>query len=278
MFLLGKKMEKNKQLKFLLIGDGFIAPRHKEAISEIGGELVGVIDKDKGENAWKSAILEKEAQYVVILTPNDLHFEISKFAAENGKIVLCEKPLAIKTSDVIELDKFPNIFSVLQLRYHPDIEKIKAEIKKDFKNDIEMNISVYRDENYYNGWKGKIEKSGGPLFNLGVHYFDLLLYIFGDEKIISLDYLSDKTGKGKIEGDNYICNFTISTDAERKNQKRVFRINDKQYNFSSQDNLSYENLHRFVYEDLINGMGVRPKEALKAINLIENLYKNYNEK
>jgi predicted dehydrogenase len=68
----------------------------------------------------------------------------------------------------------------------------------DFKNEVEMDISVYRDDKYYSGWKGKRERSGGPLFNLGVHYFDLLLYIFGDAKNVSVSYLDEKTGKGNI--------------------------------------------------------------------------------
>lgn len=275
-FLLGK-MEKEKNLKFLLIGNGFIAPRHKEAILEIGGKIVGVIDKDQGEDAWKSAITGTEADYVVVLTPNDLHFSVTKFAAENNKIVLCEKPLTISSREARELDKFSNVFSVLQLRFHSDVDKIKSEVKTDSKNEVEMDISVYRDDDYYAGWKGRRERSGGPLFNLGVHYFDLLLYIFGEAKNVSLNYLDEKTGKGKIEGENYICNFIVSTGAERDNQRRVFKINGKQYNFSSKDNLSYENLHRFVYDDLIKGKGVTPLESLKAIELIENLYNSYGK-
>jgi UDP-N-acetyl-2-amino-2-deoxyglucuronate dehydrogenase len=256
-------------MKFLLIGNEFIAPRHKEAIKNINGEIVDIIDI---EDDWKKAVENTNADCVVILTPNDLHFEMAKLSAECRKTVLCEKPLAIKSKQAEILSKYPNIFTVLQLRYHPDVERIRSDIKERGKNEIEMDISVYREDDYYQCWKGQKERSGGVLFNLGIHYFDLLLYIFGDSKKVMLETLDDKTGTGTIEGDNYTCKFKISTDGERNNQRRIFNVNGNFYNFSSRDNLSYENLHRFVYSDLLNKKGVLPKEALKSIKLIEELY------
>lgn len=256
-------------MKFLLIGNGFIAPRHKEAIKEIGGEIIGIVEE---KDDWRKEIKKTDADCVAVLTPNDLHYQMAKFAAENGKIVLCEKPLAIKSEDAEGLAKYENIFTVLQLRYHPDIEKIKSYIKNKKKNKIEMGISVFRDENYYKSWKGQKERSGGVLLNLGVHYFDLLIYLFGEPKTAVLKTLDEKTGTGIIEGENYICNFRISTAEEKGKQKRVFKINDRQYNFSSKENLSYENLYGFLYKDLLKKRGVCPKEALKSIRLIEKLY------
>lgn len=269
MFLDGKDM------KFLFIGNGFISPKHKEAVEAIDGEIVSIVDLSQGENKWQEAIKESDADCVVVLTPNDLHYKITELALECGKKVICEKPLAINSKDAEALIGEPNVFPILQLRYHPDILKIKNEIKD--KNIIEMDISVYRDENYYKGWKGQKERSGGVLFNLGVHYFDLLIHLFVEPKKVKLLTLDDKTGTGIIEGDNYVCNFKVSTGEKRENQRRIFKINGKQYNFSSQDNLSYENLHKFVYEDMINGKRVAPSEALKSIKLIENLYKSYEK-
>lgn len=259
-------------MKFLLIGNGFIAPRHKESIEFIKGEIVDIIDLSRGENAWQETIKNTEADCVVILTPNDLHFEMAKLAAEQGKIVLCEKPLAIKSEHLEILSTFPNVFTVLQLRFHPDIEKIRAEqlaIQK--KHEIEMDISVYRDEAYYAGWKGQTARSGGVLFNLGIHYFDLLLYLFGPATEIITTSLDEKTGTGIISGENYRCTFKVSTAAKQTEQKRVFKINGTAYNFSSQDNLSFEGLHHFVYQDLLKNQGITPKEALKATLVIEKL-------
>ena len=263
-------------MKFLLIGDGFIAPRHKDAIKEIGGEIAGIIDESRGENKWREEIQKTDAEYAVVLTPNDLHYQMAKFAAENGKIVLCEKPLAIKSSDAGILAKYKNVFTVLQLRYHPDILKIRAEAIKSDKNEVEMDISVFRDENYYKCWKGQKERSGGVLFNLGVHYFDLLIYLFGEPIKAKVESLDEKTGTGTIEGENYMCKFRISTGEEKGKQKRIFKINGRQFNFSSKENLSYENLYGFLYRDLIDGKGISVKEAQKSISLIEKLYGTQN--
>jgi hypothetical protein len=84
--------------------------------------------------------------------------------------------------------------------------------------------------------------------------------------------LDDKTGEGIIKGDNYICRWRVSTDEARDKQRRVFKINGQDYNFSSQDNLSFEDLHRFVYQDLVKGKGQGPEDSLKSIKLIEKLY------
>ncbi|MCX6779486.1 MAG: Gfo/Idh/MocA family oxidoreductase [Candidatus Magasanikbacteria bacterium] len=138
-----------------------------------------------------------------------------------------------------------------------------------------MDISVYRDEKYYQSWKGQKERSGGVLFNLGIHYFDLLLYLFGQPRKIQTDFLDDQTGTGVIEGDNFICRWKVSTGERRDNQKRLFKINGVDYNFSSQDNLSYENLHRNVYQDLVKNVGITPKEASVSIKLVEDLYSSY---
>ena len=260
-------------MKFSLIGTGFIMPRHAQAIIEMGGEICDMVNDSQSETAWKKMIETTNADCIVILTPNDLHFEMAMKAIECGKIVLCEKPLTINLKEAKTLEQKPNVFSVLQLRHHPLVKKLKSEINKNNKYNIEMDISVYRDENYYKGWKGKEERSGGVLFNLGSHYFDLLLYLFGEAKSIRTNFINNKTGQGVIEGENYICNWKVSTDEKRDNQRRVFKINGVDYNFSSQDNLSYENLHRFVYEDLLEKKGITPSDAIPSIELIEKIYK-----
>jgi UDP-N-acetyl-2-amino-2-deoxyglucuronate dehydrogenase len=261
-------------MKFSLIGTGFIMPRHVEAINNINGEIVDIINDFRGEDDWKRIIKKPEADCIVVLTPNDLHYEMVKMAAEEGKKVLCEKPLAIKSQDVKELTQYSDIYNVLQLRYHPKVKKLKEEIDKDNNYEIEMDISVHRDPKYYSSWKGQKGRSGGVLFNLGVHYFDLLQYLFGMPEKVKTTSLDDKTGEGIITGRNYTCKWRVSTDEPRETQRRVFKINGVNHNFSSKDNLSYENLHRFVYRDLLEDKGVTPEEALKSTKLIESLYEN----
>ncbi|MBP6891243.1 Gfo/Idh/MocA family oxidoreductase [Candidatus Parcubacteria bacterium] len=263
-------------MKFAIIGKGFIYPRHIQAIKHIGGEIVDQISLKDGENAWKDMIKKTEADCVVVLTPNDLHYPMCKLALDSGKIVLCEKPITINAKDCIDLQDYKNIFVVLQLRHHPLAKELKEKIKPNQKYEIEMDISVYRDQVYYDSWKGQTERSGGVLFNLGSHYFDMLLYLFGDVKKIHSVKTNDKTGLGVLEGENYVCRFKVSTDEPQTSQRRVFKINGVDYNFSSQDNLSYEDLHKFVYKDLLEGKGVSPLEALNSIELIENIYKSSN--
>ncbi len=263
-------------MKFSIIGTGFILPSHIEAIRDIKGKIIDVVNTSKDLNSWKKMIRETDANCIVILAPNYLHNEMIQESLKNNKVVLCEKPLVIKEEDGELLQSEENLFTVLQLRHHPLINDIKRNIRE--KNEIEMDISVYRDEDYYNSWKGQKEKSGGVLFNLGVHYFDILLYLFGEAKEIKTKEINDKTGQGLIIGDNYICNWKVSTDAKKEEQRRVFKINGIDYNFSSRDNLSFENLHRFVYQDLLKGEGVTPKEALRSIRLIKRINNSFNEK
>lgn len=257
-------------MKFSIIGTGFILPSHIQAIRDIGGEIIDIVNDKRGEGIWREMIKTTLADCIVILSPNFLHFDMIKESVKNNKIVLSEKPLVINSEHGELLKKEKNVFTVLQLRYHPLIKEIKEKIKSH--NEIEMDISVYRDDNYYNSWKGQKEKSGGVLFNLGVHYFDLLIHLFGEPKEVNVSFLDDKTGEGVILGDNYNCKWKVSTDAKRDSQRRTFKINGIDYNFCSKDNLSFENLHKFVYKDLLNGKGVDVKEALKSVKLIEKMY------
>lgn len=290
--------------KFAIIGRGFIYNLHAEAIAKIGGEIVDIVDESQGPDAWKEMVKKTKADCVVILAPNHLHFEMAKFSAENGKIVLCEKPLALKSEEVKILGRYPKIFTVYQLRYHPFAKKLKSETKVGeegkppsspsfHKRDsvIEVDVSVHRNESYWKSWKGMSERSGGILFNLGIHYFDLLLYLFGEPVEISTQLLTEKTGEGVIKSKNYLCNWRISAEAPKDGQRRLFKINGVNYDFSSKTEIPTmeakgkkrtessfpENLHFYVYEDLLKGKGVIPQESLKSIELIEKIYAGYEK-
>jgi len=257
-------------MKFGIIGSGFIFRKHVQAIYKVGGKIVDVVDSSHGPEAWKEMVKNPEIDSVVILTPNNLHFGMAKFSAEQGKIVLCEKPLALRSEEARILAEYQNIFTVCQLRYHPFTKKLKSEIKENQNYQIEIDISVHRDEDYWKSWKGVVDSSGGILFNLGIHYFDLLLYLFGEPTEVSTKLLIHKTAEGKISGKNYSCNWRISAEAPKDNQYRLFKINGVNYDFSSG-----ENLHTFVYQDLLEGKGITPKESLKSIELIEKIYGNF---
>lgn len=269
------KFQVSRFMNFSLIGAGFIMPRHAEAIYATDGKIIDIVNTAYSDEKWREAVENPQVDCIVILTPNYLHFDIAMAAVENNKIVLCEKPLTINSEQAQILSQKNNIFTVLQLRHHHLVKRLKSEINNNNNYKIEMDISVYRDEKYYQSWKGQNEKSGGLLFNLGIHYFDLLLYLFGEPIKCLTDALDEKIGAGIIKGINYECRWRVSTDENQDNQRRVFKINGIDYNFSSKDNLSYENLHREVYQDLLKGKGVLPKEALRSIELVEKLYNTY---
>lgn len=238
--------------KFYVEGRGFIFPKHKEAIESVGGQIVGEM---------------KNADWVVILTPNYLHFDMIIKAVNVGKDVLCEKPLVLspglcKILRDVERVQGRRIFSVAQLRYLPVLKEIP---KKDY-NEIEIFVEVYRDKKYFKSWKGSQDQSGGILYNLGVHYFDLVIHLFGEPIEAHWTWVGDDENSGHFRGENYICRYTFSYKAERDKQRRAFRINGIEYDLAAK-----ENLHRYVYQDLLKGVGIRPEEALKTIQLIEKL-------
>ena len=269
--------KKNLEKTFCLIGDGFIGQRHRDAIDLIGGKVVDVVDNSLSDIEWKKVLDNTKATFVVILTPNDLHFEMIKRAHKLGKIVLCEKPMVLSLKDIDKLLLYENVFTVLQLRYHPFAQKLLKEISSDKLYEIEMNIAVHRDAAFFSSWKGKEERCGGVLFELGIHYLDLLLFLFGPATKVELKHEDQGMAFGIVSGAKYFCKFRVDLREEKNKQCRVFRINGENYDFSNKDNLSYENLHRYVYRDLMLGKGITPLEARKSIQLISDLEKNHGK-
>ena len=240
----------SKIMKFYLQGRGFISEKHIEAIKSINGQIVNTIE---------------EADWVVILTPNWLHYWQIIDALKKGKNVLCEKPLVISETecqDLINIKGNKKIFSVFQLRYLPILKDIKI---LDW-NDIKIVVNVHRDKKYFESWKGKDEKSGGILYNLGIHYLDLIILLFGEPKEIRKGFCGNKENNGFFKGDNYSCEYTFAYETPEDKQYRKFEINGKEYNLETT-----ENLHKQVYQDLIKEKGITPEDNLKVINLIEKL-------
>ncbi len=235
--------------KFSLTSTGFIAPTHIEAIRDAGGEFVGLNTKE---------------DCVVINSPNYLHYQHIKEHLD--KICLVEKPFVINPEQAKEIAMHENVFCVMQLRYHPLLKSIKVEPM----NYIEMDIGVYRDQKYFDGWKGDEEKSGGILYNLGIHYFDVLFQLFGRPISWMCDD-EERIATGVINGEKFHCTFRLSVNEKREDQRRIFKINGVEYNFSKQDNLAYENLHKYVYEDLMQGKGVRARDIVWLIDFIDKL-------
>jgi UDP-N-acetyl-2-amino-2-deoxyglucuronate dehydrogenase len=239
-------------MKFHCNAKGFIYPKHKESLESVGGIEVSNIE---------------EADWEVILTPNYLHYENIIEAINKGKNVLCEKPLCLSLEQLDNLIKISQysrkkIYTVFQLRHHPVIKKIPRARH----NEIQITIIVPRGKKYFETWKGQEDKSGGILYNLGIHYLDLVLYMFGDWKECRKGFIGPKESNGYFSGDGYSCDFTFSYESLDNKQRRIVRVNGQEYDFSES-----ENLHKKVYQDLDKGKGIDPCEVKRLLELMEEL-------
>ena len=160
-----------KLSKFAIIGKGFIYPRHKKAIEDLGQTVALTCDIDPAKEAdfidWVEMFNHprfREIEFVSICTPNYLHSIMTREAILKGKKVLCEKPFVINSFQAEELPK--RAFTVLQLRHHPEVIALKESGVKP--KTAKMVVCVKRDQSYWKGWKGNVVKSGGIVFNLGL--------------------------------------------------------------------------------------------------------------
>lgn len=267
-------------MKYAIIGLGFIAPRHIEAIRHVGGELVITCDTERTKAIpgipfvthykFMSAHPRwNEVEAVVVCAPNDLHAEMSLWACRQGKKVLCEKPLFIDEMENVRFAGLQDLFGVMQLRYHPVLEKLKKEKIES----LELHVAVKRGESYWDGWKGNPARSGGILFNIGVHYFDALMQILDTPVVnVTVEERSKNRVKGTLQFEKFPgpVPFDVSVDADVP-QDRYVLVNGEKHRFSDKDNLSFEDLHKKVYEDFELGKGVRPRDVLSLTRLIERI-------
>lgn len=200
--------------KFILIGSaGYVADRHIKAIKETNNNLIASFDKfdvmGRMDNYFPNSdffmnindldvfINKNKIDYCSICTPNNLHYSHIEFSLKNNIDAICEKPLVLYPEDIYNLENLEKetgkkVYNILQLRYHPAIIDLYNRIKNDSSNkiyDIDLTYITPRGKWYYKSWKGDINKSGSIATNIGVHFFDMLTWIFGDVKKIRLIYM-----------------------------------------------------------------------------------------
>lgn len=262
--------------KFAIIGKGFIYPRHVQAIQECGGEVFMTCDIDErkhGNDAvglfhfldWLEMFNSPrfdEVTHVSVLTPNYLHSTIAREALLRGKQVLCEKPLSING-----LEGMQGVKTVLQLRHHPELQKINKPKR------VQVVAKMYRDDKYWSSWKGNPILSGGVLYNLGVHYVDLLIFLMGDSWKILWTKVTEKLARGVIEFESGVAEFHIEIVDSKEKQGRLLLADGKEIVLSNQENLSYEDLHKHVYREFLAGRGIGVEEAGKSLKLIGAILK-----
>jgi UDP-N-acetyl-2-amino-2-deoxyglucuronate dehydrogenase len=290
---------------FAIIGvGGYIAPRHLEAIKDLGHNLVaaydtkdsvGIMDRyfpdcmfftefERFESYVDSLKGSSNAlDYVSICTPNYLHSSHIKFALRNNAHAICEKPLVLHASDIdelVELEKKSGkkVFTVLQLRVHDAIlalkKKIDSENKSNYK--IELSYMTSRGQWYLESWKGDVKKSGGLTTNIGVHFFDMLTWIFGKAEKVSVEYKDDVREKGFVKLEKASVDWELTIDRKRlpkealdagKTTFRSIKIDGVEFEFSE----GFTELHKRVYTDILSGKGYGVEAARPAIEIVEKI-------
>lgn len=254
--------------KFALVGNGFIAPKHIEAIKHVGGELVAVCDIDESKKIegipfftdYKEAI--KEADIVCLCTPNYLHPDMIRECAIQNKKILCEKPISFDKEDFYWLKDINGLFGNFQLRYLPEVGDMRTEAET--ADMINLVVEMKRSRTYHQTWKGDATKTGGLLMNIGCHYFDLIGHLFGYEGFESRIYrMSDTFAEGALIYPKKTVCWRIQFIDEQPEYERSLTMNGKKFDLVQQSNL-----HLRTYEDFMWGHGIKPEEEEKIIKMI----------
>jgi|TARA_B110000211_G_scaffold159485_1_gene180588 UDP-N-acetyl-2-amino-2-deoxyglucuronate dehydrogenase len=289
-------------VRFGLIGaSGYIAPRHMEAIKNIDGELVtildpndsvGVIDRYHPKSTYFSEYerfdrevdrlkrMGKGLDYISIASPNYLHDAHIRFALKNGSHAICEKPLvlnpySISSLEELQIETGKKIYPILQLRLHQSIIDLKEKVGKKNNNRVELKYVTPRGKWYHYSWKGDDVKSGGIATNIGIHFFDMLLWIFGDIKNSYVSHHTNYSTDGYLELERANIDWSLSID-ERDlphNDWKAFRsikVNDEEIDFSD----GFTDLHTKSYKKILNGNGFTLEDAKPALELVHKI-RNY---
>ncbi|CAN5137323.1 Gfo/Idh/MocA family oxidoreductase [soil metagenome] len=291
---------------FALIGAaGFIAPRHLKAIKDTGNNLLATLDKFDSVGVIDSYYpdadffveferfdrhidklkrIGKKVDYISICTPNYLHDSHIRFALRQGADAICEKPLVLNPWNVdalseIEKETGNKVFNVLQLRLHPAIIKLKENVDngpQDKIYDIDLTYLTSRGNWYYISWKGDTTRSGGIATNIGVHFFDMLSWIFGKVKnnIVHVQEHDRASGllileRARIRWFLSINYDTIPDEIKMKGQRtfRSIKIEGKEIEFSE----GFTDLHTLTYQEILKGNGFALRAAQTAIEIVHDI-------
>jgi UDP-N-acetyl-2-amino-2-deoxyglucuronate dehydrogenase len=292
--------------KFALIGAaGFVASRHMKAIKETGNVLVAALDKhdcvgildsyfpdasffvefERFDRHLEKLRYEKgdKVDYVSICSPNYLHDAHIRFALRIGADAICEKPLVLNPWNVESLEKIEvetgrKVNTILQLRLHPAIKALKEKIEKtpsDKLLDIELTYITSRGRWYEVSWKGDTSKSGGVTTNIGIHFFDMLLWIFGKVQSNILHVLKPNKAAGILELERARVKWFLSLDshdlpAELPSGMRTYRslkLGGEEFEFSE----GFGDLHVESYRKIIAGEGFGTRDAMPSIELVSQI-------
>ena len=293
---------------FVLIGAaGYVAPRHMQAIKETGNNLIAALDKNDSVGIIDSYFpqadffteferfdrhLEKmkrrgtKIDFVSICSPNYLHDAHIRFGLRHGADVICEKPLVLTPWNLeglkeIETETGKSVYNILQLRLHPAIIKLKNKVKNGDPNkiyDINLSYLTSRGKWYYASWKGDQSKSGGIATNIGIHFYDMLTWIFGDVIENEVHVHTHDRAAGYLQLENarvrwfLSINYDTIPDAIKATGARTYRsitVDGEEIEFSG----GFTDLHTLSYKEILMGNGFALDEAATSINIVNNIRK-----
>jgi UDP-N-acetyl-2-amino-2-deoxyglucuronate dehydrogenase len=292
--------------RFALIGAaGYIAPRHMKAIKDTGNTIIAALDKFDSvgildsyfpdadffteferfdRHAEKLKLNNTPIDIVSICSPNYLHDSHIRFGLKNHADVICEKPLVLNPWNIdslanAEKEFGKKVYNILQLRLHPAIIALREKINngpKDKVYDVDLTYITSRGSWYYTSWKGDVQKSGGVATNIGVHFYDMLSWVFGDLKKNIVHLHEHDRAAGFLEFTNARVRWYLSINYEnipievRNIGKRTFRslsVDGESFEFSD----GFTELHTQSYQHILAGNGFPLMEAKTAIQIVHDI-------
>jgi UDP-N-acetyl-2-amino-2-deoxyglucuronate dehydrogenase len=289
--------------KFAIIGvGGYIAVRHLKAIKDTGNILLATLDPSDSVGIIDSYFPDShffveferfdrhvdklrrsgvQLDYVSICSPNYLHDSHIRFALRSGASAICEKPLVLNPWNIdalaeIEKEYNKKINTIFQLRLHPVLIELKKKIDStpsDIVHDLDLTYITSRGNWYFNSWKGDIHKSGGIATNIGIHFFDMLTWIFGNVKKTTVHLLTHEKAGGYLELEKARVRWFLSLDCNdlsesvKQSGKRTYRsiVMDKtEIEFSE----GFTDLHTKSYEEILAGRGFGLKDAQSSVEIV----------
>ena len=285
---------------YALIGaSGYIAPRHMKAIRDTGGDLVVAYDPNDSVGILDSHFPDahffteferfdrhvdklrrrgERLDYVSIASPNYLHDAHCRFALRSGADAICEKPLVLNPWNIdglaeIERDMGKRIYSILQLRLHPAIIALRDKFRNSTKkHTVELTYCTSRGRWYHASWKGDDSKSGGVATNIGVHFFDMLSFVFGKVQNNVAHLRTPERAAGFIECERANVSWFLSVDRNdlpasvqgKKTTYRSITVDGEEVEFSE----GFTDLHTRSYEEVLAGNGFGLLEVRPSIEIV----------
>ena len=291
--------------RFALIGvGGYVAPRHLKAIKDTGNVLLAAYDKSDSvgimDNYFPDVAFFTEQElfdrhnsrlrergegidYISVCTPNYLHDAHTRYGLRLGADVICEKPVVLNPWNVDALERVEEetghrAYTILQLRLHPAVMALKAKVDahRDRKYDVDLTYITSRGPWYYVSWKGDEHKSGGVATNIGVHFYDMLAWIFGDVEKSVVHVSSHDRVAGYLELKNARVRYFLSInavhlpdEAVRQGMRtwRTMTVDGEAFEFSQ----GFTELHTRSYEEILDGRGFSIAEARESIQIVHDI-------